>query len=97
METLQDQINRAQEHLKHLLSLRQSECNQVGPATMGLAGDRLVGEARCPRPSPREQAEKNVGYHRDQADKNDRALAFFRENPTFDQFIQLVREGVIQF
>jgi hypothetical protein len=45
----------------------------------------------------REQAEKQVGYHREEADKYDRAAAFFRENPAFDEFIQLVRSGAIQF
>jgi hypothetical protein len=47
--------------------------------------------------SMRHQAEKQVGYHREQADRNDRAAAFFRENPAFDEFIQLVRQGIIQF
>jgi hypothetical protein len=50
-----------------------------------------------PRPSMREQAEKAVGHHREQADKFDRAAAFFRDNPAFDEFIQLVRSGAIQF
>lgn len=48
------------------------------------------------RPSLREEAEKSVGYHREQADKHDRAVAFFRENPAFDEFIQLIRSGAIQ-
>lgn len=47
--------------------------------------------------SLREQAEKQVGYHREQADRQDRAAAFFRENPAFDEFVQLIRRGVIQF
>lgn len=47
-------------------------------------------------PSLREQAEKSVGYHRSQADKADRAAAFFRENPAFDKFVQLIRSGAIQ-
>lgn len=48
-------------------------------------------------PTMREQAEKQIGYHREQADKLDRTAAFFRENPAFDEFIQLVRSGAIQF
>jgi hypothetical protein len=47
-------------------------------------------------PSNREQAEKQVGYHREQADRHDRAAAFFRDNPAFDEFIQLIRAGAIQ-
>jgi len=52
------------------------------------------GEYR--RPSLREEAEKSVGYHRLEAEKQDRAAAFFRENPSFDEFIQLIRAGAIQ-
>jgi hypothetical protein len=96
-DTLKDQIYRAEEHLKHLLSLRDSDCDQVSPAPMGIGEARVKGDRSSRRPSLREDAEKNVGYHREQADKQDRAVAFFRENPAFDQFIQLVREGVIQF
>ena len=47
-------------------------------------------------PSLRQEAEERVGYHRTQADKHDLAAAFFRENPAFDQFLQLVRGGAIQ-
>jgi len=55
-------------------------------------------QAQTYRPaSMRETAEKAVGHHREQADKFDRAAAFFRENPIFDEFIQLVRSGAIQF
>jgi len=47
------------------------------------------------RPSLREEAEQQVGYYRSEADKKDRAAAFFREHPEFDEFIQLIRSGVI--
>ena len=45
----------------------------------------------------RDEAEESVGYHRSQADKHDRAIAFLRENPAFDEFVRLVRAGIIQF
>ena len=48
-------------------------------------------------PTLREEAEKQIGYHREQADKADRAIAFLRDNPAFDEFVRLVRAGVIQF
>lgn len=48
-------------------------------------------------PTLREEAEKRVGHHRDQAEKADQAVAFLRENPAFDEFVRLVRAGVIQF
>lgn len=54
-----------------------------------------IGLASERRPTLREEAEKNVGFHRSQADKADRAAAFFREYPEFDEFIQLIRSGVI--
>jgi hypothetical protein len=84
------------------------DCNQTGSPSQAPQGREYanyenakaqLGECATPyrRPSLREQAEKSVGYHRDMADKNDRAVAFLRENPAFDQFVQLVREGVIQF
>lgn len=47
-------------------------------------------------PTLREEAENRVGYHRSEADKQDRAVAFFRENPAFDEFIRLIRSGAIQ-
>jgi hypothetical protein len=47
-------------------------------------------------PSLRREAEDRVGFHRQQAEKADQAAAFFRENPAFDMFVRLVRQGVIQ-
>lgn len=48
-------------------------------------------------PTLREEAEKQIGYHREQADRFDLAAAFFREHPEFDEFVRLVRSGAIQF
>ena len=47
------------------------------------------------RSSLREEAERQVSQHLEQADKKARAAAFFREHPEFDEFIQLIRGGVI--
>lgn len=47
-------------------------------------------------PSQREQAEKNMAHHYEQAQKSSEAANFFRENPAFDEFIRLIRAGVIQ-
>ena len=46
--------------------------------------------------SPLRDAEDRIGYHREQTDKAVRAAMFFRENHAFEQFVMLVREGVIQ-
>jgi hypothetical protein len=57
------------------------ECNTVSPEP----------------PTLRREAEERVGAHRREAEKADQAAAFFRENPAFDLFVRLVRQGVIQF
>jgi hypothetical protein len=61
-------------------------------------GDNNLNQASTStrRTTNREEAEKQVGYHRDQAERAVEAAAFFRENPAFDEFIQLVRIGAIQ-
>jgi hypothetical protein len=48
------------------------------------------------KPTLREESEKAIGYHRSQADRADKALAFFRANPAFDEFIRLIRSGIIK-
>lgn len=47
-------------------------------------------------PTLREQAEKSVAYHSDQAQKHNAAAAFFRDNPAFEEFVQLLRSGAFQ-
>ena len=68
----------------------QPQCAEETRSYIGQA--QAVGRARL---SLREEAEKQVGEHRAQADRADRAAAFFREHPEFDEFIQLIRAGVI--
>ena len=58
--------------------------------------------SQCNKSSPepptlRREAEERVGTHRREAEKADQAAAFFRDNPAFDLFVRLVRQGVIQF
>ena len=82
-ESAEEMMKSAQENMA-----QQAQCVQaIGSDTQGFAGTR--------RPSLREEAEERVGYHRIQADKQDRAAAFLREHPEFDEFIQLIRSGVI--
>ena len=47
------------------------------------------------RPSLREEAEKSIASCYEQAARAERSAAFFREHPEFDEFIQLIRSGVI--
>ena len=85
-------MNLRQEQLLKEAAQREYQRAQCGATVAGL-GHTVGAEYR--RPSLREEAEKQVGYHREQADKQDRAAAFFREHPEFDEFIQLIRSGVI--
>lgn len=79
------------------------DCNQQAKSYVNTAYDQIMGiqaqtnakMAYDKRPSLREESEKQVGYHRAEADKLDHAIAFFRDNPAFDEFVQLVRSGVI--
>ena len=66
---------------------QQDQCDQgIGSATANVFSRRS---------SLREEAERQVGQHLEQADKKARAATFFREHPEFDEFIQLIRGGVI--
>lgn len=55
---------------------------------MGIAGSGY-------RPSPAEEAEQQAAEHLDRAGKAQQAAAFLRAHPEFDEFIQLIRKGVI--
>lgn len=44
-----------------------------------------------------DEQEKNMYHHQEQARKAEAAVTFLRENPSFGEFIRLVRQGVIQF
>jgi hypothetical protein len=48
------------------------------------------------RKTLREESEESVVYHQREAERRNRAAAFFRENPAFDEFLQLIRAGTIQ-
>lgn len=66
------------------------------PISGGLSPAKDCCEASFrPTPTVREQHEKSIGYLSDQINKHDRARAFFANNPAFDEFIQLVRDGAI--
>ena len=65
---------------------------QTGVPVQGLAGGFYQ------RPSTlQEEAEKNAAYHYEMANKSAQAAAFLSSNPAFDEFVRLVRAGVIQF
>lgn len=81
-------IAAAAEKLNYEMNAKQAMCGQA--MQQGIGG---LGEYR--RPSLREESEKHADLHRKEADKRERAAAFFRDNPAFDEFIQLIRSGVI--
>jgi hypothetical protein len=78
---------------KEKLDELRNQQAQTAQQMVGQCGQAMQGLGR--RVSLREEAEHQVGYHRVQADKQDRAVAFFREHPEFDEFVQLIRDGVI--
>jgi hypothetical protein len=45
----------------------------------------------------RKEAEVRLRNHREHARNASLAAEFFRDNPAFDEFVRLVRAGVIQF
>ena len=59
----------------------------------GLSGCGAMGNKY--RPSLREEQEKSAQYHAEQSLKNQQAAAFFAAHPEFDEFIRLIRSGVI--
>lgn len=75
--------------------------NQTAQSPLGYepaqCGQAVAGTCGCDarRPSLREEAEKSVASHYEKAAKAERSLAFFRDHPEFDEFIQLIRSGVI--
>ena len=86
-------LNEAEENMKlKYAQMQQAQCCQAAGATAGNYADDC---AKAVRPSLRAEAEMRVGRLRTEADKADRAAAFFREHPEFDEFIQLIRSGVI--
>lgn len=49
------------------------------------------------RNSPQEDAELNFRHHSEQAQKAGEAAKFLALHPEFNRFIELVRQGAIQF
>ncbi len=68
------------------------DCCTDAPCGQAVAG---IGSYR--RPTLQEEAEKQAIYHSEMANKSAKAAAFLSANPAFDEFIRLVRSGVIQF
>lgn len=52
---------------------------------------------KAARPSPLEDAERNYRHHSEQAHKAGEAAKFLALHPEFNRFIELVRQGAIQF
>jgi hypothetical protein len=47
--------------------------------------------------SLQEEAAKRARHHLEEAGKAQSATMFFSQNPAFEEFIRLVRQGAIQF
>jgi len=81
--------------------------NRIPSGQNGVFGDIYPSySSNCPQESissqsqhrrtMREQHEGQVGFHNQELNRHDRAAAFFRAHPEFDEFILLIRDGVIQ-
>ena len=77
--------------------LRQDE-ELLRSAKMYAQAQSNLGDAvqRECRPSPTEEAEKEMYHHRDEAARASEAVQFLIDNPAFSKFIDLIRRGVIR-
>lgn len=83
MKLNQDKFNTADEHLK-----QSQQCVQADSVC-------YANQAQVSRRTQQEEAEQNVKLHMDIAEKSARAAVFFQQHPEFDEFIQLIHQGVI--
>jgi hypothetical protein len=70
---------------------RQAEANSPATAQAGAA----IGSG-LRRPSVAQEHESAINHHRDHLEKNIKATMFYRENPAFAEFVDLIRRGIIQ-
>jgi hypothetical protein len=61
-----------------------------------MCGQAVAGKATNPY-SLQEEASRRAKNHYEQASKAQSAAVFFANNPSFEDFIRLVRSGAIQF
>jgi hypothetical protein len=86
------------------MAAANQECGKIRgiPAPSSVGCDYTQAKANVAQGTTRtftlkEEAEKRFMDHRQSADKAERAIVFLSENPAFDEFVRLVRAGVIQF
>ena len=84
----ENSLNQAAEKLKYERQAQQAKCGQ---AVRGIGCDT----ASANQSSLRQEAEENARFHAGQVERQSRAAVFFGEHPEFDEFIQLIRAGVI--
>jgi hypothetical protein len=75
-------------------NMKAQQANEVNTdcCNQAVAGN---GSYRCP--TLQEEAEKQSIHHSKMANKCTQAAVFLSANPAFDEFVRLVRAGVIQF
>lgn len=66
--------------------------DQASPQTSGCG---QVPSGSYYRPSPLEEMEKQQIYSAEQAQLKSQGIEFLRENPAFNKFIELIRQGSI--
>lgn len=85
--------NAAQVEPQWIRDARNKERDEKLSALAGCCAQQTTSPYR---PTIREEHEKSFAHHNEQLNKHERAIAFFRENPAFDEFVRLIRQGVIQ-
>lgn len=82
-------------------SLKAQAQKAYEAAGLGRAQDECgAAQAGIPQTRPhtlQEEAERRAQDHYERAIKAQSAQVFFANNPGFDEFVRLVRSGVIQF
>jgi hypothetical protein len=79
------------------MKAQQAEANNQDCCTEAQCGQAVAGIGYYRRPTLQEEAEKQAIHHSKMANKCAQAAAFLSANPAFDEFVRLVRAGVIQF
>lgn len=95
---MDEQVRPMNEREKEMYEKMQ-EAQKAAPC-----GQAVVDTACCNQapgkyrpPTLSEEESRQISYHTAEAERHAQALAFLRKNPAFDEFIRLIRSGVIQF
>lgn len=88
-------MNEAKQRMQQIAEKEYAyRCNKV-PIGIGQEANVMGGRCGEYRQSPAEEAEKRAYSLAQESDKARQAAEFLRAHPEFDEFIHLIRKGVI--